>query len=255
MIDYNEELLTPTAFIQSTHNTVGAQIALLLQCHHYNNTFVHNGFSFESALLDAILLLKENGMQHVLAGGVDEITNTSFEILSRFGLYKKNIAADLYHNKDKGTIAGEGAFFFLLSNLASEKNMATLQAVDFFYQPENTNTVQQKIITFLSAQHLKTEDIDVVITGRNGDIKNDAVYDAVEPTVFAGKTVVSFKHLCGEYPTAGSFALWMAALMIKDGKLPQALSAQDTGNKKIKTVLVYNHYLNEHHSLFLLTAC
>ncbi len=58
MIDYKEELLTPTAFIQSTHNTVGAQIALLLQCHNYNNTFVQSGFSFEDALLDAVILRK-----------------------------------------------------------------------------------------------------------------------------------------------------------------------------------------------------
>src|SRR5215475_8165928 len=30
MVENKEELLTPTAFIQSTHNTVGAQIALML---------------------------------------------------------------------------------------------------------------------------------------------------------------------------------------------------------------------------------
>ena len=30
---------TPTAFIQSTHNTIGAQIGLMLQCHNYNNAF------------------------------------------------------------------------------------------------------------------------------------------------------------------------------------------------------------------------
>ena len=40
MIELNEELLPPTAFIQSTHNTVSAQIALMLACHNYNNTFV-----------------------------------------------------------------------------------------------------------------------------------------------------------------------------------------------------------------------
>ena len=50
MIEYNEEMFTPTAFIQSTHNTIGAQIGLMLQCHNYNNAFVHSGFSFESAL-------------------------------------------------------------------------------------------------------------------------------------------------------------------------------------------------------------
>ncbi len=64
MIGQQEEMLPPTAFIQSTHNTVGGQIALLFQCHGYNNTFVHRGFSFESALLDAMLLLRENEAEH-----------------------------------------------------------------------------------------------------------------------------------------------------------------------------------------------
>ena len=41
IVEQNEELLPPTAFIQSTHNTVGAQIALMLKCHSYNNNFVH----------------------------------------------------------------------------------------------------------------------------------------------------------------------------------------------------------------------
>ena len=90
MIDYKEEMLTPTAFIQSTHNTVGAQIALLLQCHNYNNTYVQSGFSFESALLDALMLLKENEMNNVLVGAADEITKASHAILERFGLYKND---------------------------------------------------------------------------------------------------------------------------------------------------------------------
>jgi 3-oxoacyl-(acyl-carrier-protein) synthase len=51
MVEYNEELLTPTAFIQSTHNTIGAQIGLMLQCNNYNNTFVHRGFSFEKRFI------------------------------------------------------------------------------------------------------------------------------------------------------------------------------------------------------------
>src|SRR5690606_5551866 len=57
MVEQQEEMLTPTAFIQSTHNTVAGQIALLLQCHGYNNTFVNRGFSFENALLDAMMIL------------------------------------------------------------------------------------------------------------------------------------------------------------------------------------------------------
>jgi len=104
MEEQHEEMLTPTAFIQSTHNTIGAQIALLLQCHSYNNTFVHRGLSFETALLDAMMLLEENAATTVLAGAADEITDYSHAILSRFGLYKNEIGnnKDLYSTKTKG---------------------------------------------------------------------------------------------------------------------------------------------------------
>src|SRR5690554_6229467 len=50
IIENDEEFLTPTAFIQSTHNTVAAQIALQLQCKSFNFTYVNGGNSFESAL-------------------------------------------------------------------------------------------------------------------------------------------------------------------------------------------------------------
>ena len=50
LIDNNEQFLTPTSFIQSTHNTVGGQIALGIQCKGYNFTYVHSSVSFESSL-------------------------------------------------------------------------------------------------------------------------------------------------------------------------------------------------------------
>ena len=59
IIENKEQFLTPTSFIQSTHNTVGGQIALLLKCNNYNFTYVHRGFSFETCVLDALMLLKD----------------------------------------------------------------------------------------------------------------------------------------------------------------------------------------------------
>jgi len=257
MIDYNEELLTPTAFIQSTHNTVGAQIALLLQCHNYNNTFVHRGFSFESALLDAILLLKENEMNNVLVGAADEITNSSHGILTRFGLYKSQINQQTFYTSNtKGTAAGEGAFFFLLSNKVSEKNIAKLAATEFFYAPENKEAIEKNIISFLTANSLTINDVDVVITGRNGDKNNDAIYNGLDKTVFANSEVINYKHLCGEYPTATSFALWLASVIIKEGSVPEdLLNRQQSSSGNIKNILIYNHYMMEHHSLLLIRAC
>src|SRR6202000_3232451 len=89
IVEQDEELLPPTAFIQSTHNTVAAQIALMLQCHEYNNTFVHKGISFESALIDALMLLNEQEADNILVGGTDDMVDTSFKVLTRLGLYRR----------------------------------------------------------------------------------------------------------------------------------------------------------------------
>jgi 3-oxoacyl-[acyl-carrier-protein] synthase II len=216
MIERNEELLQPAAFIQSTHNTVGAQIALMLGCTGYNTTFVHRGFSFESALLDAILLLADEEAETVLLGGVDEITETSRALLARFGLYRR-------------TIAGEGAAFFLLTGQPSSGNDARLDGFETFYRPDVGGEVEQRLMSFLSSKGLAPGDIDLIISGDNGEIGG---------ALFPGKPDLSYKQLCGEYPTSASFALWLAAQRIRSG---------------VGRVLIYHQYLGIYHSVYLLS--
>ena len=55
LIANEERMLNPTPFIQSTFNTVGAQIALLRGLHCYNTTYANRWTSFENALTDAAL--------------------------------------------------------------------------------------------------------------------------------------------------------------------------------------------------------
>lgn len=255
MVEFNEELLTPTAFIQSTHNTIGAQIGLLLQCNNYNNAFVHRGFSFESALLDGMMLLKEGDAANVLVGAIDEITNTSHTILNRLGLYKQGDVSnlDIYESITRGTIAGEGSSFFLLATAPSVTDYAKLEGLHTFYKPAATEVVERQITSFLEAHSISMQDVDLVIAGRSGDKKPDKIYHELDKTVFSDKEIVNYKHLCGEYPTASAFAMWLAATTIKNGKLPAALN-HDT-DKTIKRILIYNHYLGIHHSLMLLAAC
>lgn len=255
VIKRNEELPPPTAFIQSTHNTVGAQIALILKCHNYNNTFVHNGFSFESALLDALLLLKEKEVDNVLVGSVDELTDHSFTVLNRLGLYKKSILSnrDLYSSQSKGTIAGEGAAFFLLTNTFTSDTYAVLEGMATFYKPADIKEVENQILSFLSVHHIPIQDLDLVITGRNGDNKQDKIYEQLQKSLFSNNPLISYKNLCGEYPTATSFALWLAANILKTAEVPTFtgyLVEKETVPKKI---LIYNHYQNKYHSLFLVT--
>lgn len=257
MVEFNEELLTPTAFIQSTHNTIGAQIGLMLQCNNYNNAYVHRGFSFESALLDGMLLLKEKEASIVLVGAIDEIIDTSHAVLNRMGLYKQGPVSnmELYQTNAKGTIAGEGSSFFMLASEASATDYAKLDGLHTFYKPTGVQEIENQISSFLEKQSIPVNDIDLVVTGRNGDAASDKIYDQLEQTVFNTVPSVNYKYLCGEYPTASAFAFWLAANTVKQGKAPALLGRNNSADKPVKHVLVYNHYLNIHHSLFLLSAC
>ncbi|MDB5130115.1 beta-ketoacyl synthase chain length factor [Mucilaginibacter sp.] len=253
IIEYHEELLPPTAFIQSTHNTVAAQIALLLKCHNYNNTFVHKGMSFEGALFDAVMLLKEEEANNVLVGGTEEMVDTSFTVLTRLGLYRRFPVSnlDLFKTVSKGTIGGQGAAFCLLSTDISPDNLAELRAVKTLYKPKD---IEEGIAGFLKANFLTITDIDLVINGKNGDINNDEPYKQLEAGLFKETTIANYKHLCGEYPTSSSFALWLASNILKKQVVPEVLLEDNKIVGPPKSVLYYNHYQGKYHSLMLLFA-
>ncbi|HJP62955.1 MAG TPA: beta-ketoacyl synthase N-terminal-like domain-containing protein [Mucilaginibacter sp.] len=253
IVEGNEEMLPPTAFIQSTHNTVAAQIALMLKCHEYNNTFVHKGVSFESALTDAIMLLNEGDADNILAGGTEEMVDTSFKVLTRLGLYKRRPVSNLnlFNEESKGTVGGEGAAFFLLTDKPSPENMAELVALQTLYKPDD---LPDAINSFLSANALQSKDIDLLITGKNGDINNDSIYKELTAGLFKNNAIANYKHLCGEYPVSSSFALWLAANILKKGIVPEVVLERTAGDAAPKKILIYNHYQNKYHSLMLVSA-
>ena len=73
LIANEERMLNPTPFIQSTFNTVGAQIALLRGLHCYNTTYANRWTSFENALTDAALRIGAGLSRAVLVGAFDEM--------------------------------------------------------------------------------------------------------------------------------------------------------------------------------------
>ncbi|MCJ8210562.1 beta-ketoacyl synthase chain length factor [Mucilaginibacter sp. RS28] len=252
LIEMEEEMLSPTAFIQSTHNTVAAQIALAIKCHAYNNTFVHKSFSFESALMDAAMLLAEGEAKEVLTGGVDEITDINYAIFNRFNIFKKGDFknTDLYNSNTSGTIAGEGAAFFVLGKEPAANDLARLDAFRTIYKPID---IKQDILKFLDEAGCPLKEVDLVLTGRNGDPRTDAPYDLLSSGLFANLPVANYKHLCGEYPVASSFALWLAAQIVSQGQVFPALAIQ--ANVSPKRILIANNYQDKYWSLMLLSQC
>jgi len=254
MILSKEEFLAPTPFIQSTHNTFSAQIALLLKCHGYNLTYVHRGFSFETAVIDSLMQMSSQTTRSVLLGCADELTDHSFQIQFRLGLWKRKPVDNLklYDEPTKGTLAGEGVSFFLIEPGKSSSTYAILQDCSLLFRPQQPTEIVQWIGEFLKDNHLKTGEIDLVLTGMNGDRKGDQIYRKVISTLFTTTPAGCFKHLCGEYPTATGFATWLAAKTLRKQSVPETVFPSLTP-RSLRSILIYNHYLGINHSLILLT--
>lgn len=230
LIENEERMLNPTPFIQSTFNTIGAQIALFRQIHAYNMTYVHRGLSFESALLDAMLKIWE-GADNILVGAIDEMTDTSYAIQQRLGLLK-------------GMQAGEGSQFFLLSREAGEHPLAEIIGIDTFAGQQTAEEINTRISCFLQRNGLKAQDIHWLMTGKSAEkeraCKGNAIYEELlNSSLFSSSIHLGFKHECGEYPTASAYAVWKA--------VKEAQQYDRTTN-----ILIYNHHHSINHSLILI---
>jgi 3-oxoacyl-[acyl-carrier-protein] synthase II len=251
-----EQFLAPTSFIQSTHNTIAGQIALLLKCNAYNYAYVHRNFSFENALLDTLMMLGEQPEHKILLGGVDEITRVSYDIMQRLGIYKNasGLTPEVFQNRTEGSIAGEGSTFFVLSN-QSDKAYASVNGVKIFYKPNDEAETQNQIKGFIAEQGLMVSEIDAVIMGYSSDSNSDKIYDVVSTEIFGQNNVLYYKHLCGEYFTSSAFAMWAAANIIKHQTVPEAIKYRFIAEIPLKNILIYNQYKNAEHSLIHLSAC
>lgn len=255
IIDNNEEFLTPTSFIQSTHNTVGGQIALGLQCKAYNFTYVNGAVSFETALLDAKMQIENEEANSILVGGIDETGSHTIELYKLINLIKKESDQpySVLNPITKGAVFSEGANFFVLENKKKESTYAFVQAISIINTLE-VDEVGHYITSFLNTHNLKVSDLDAVVLGNNGDVEFDDYYN-VSDTVFNEIPQVYYKHLSGEYNTASSFGFWVASNIIKTQKIPQVASKNALYKEEYETVLLYNQYRGKDHSLIVLKRC
>lgn len=256
MIRDKEKFLKPTHFIQSTHNTISSQIAITLGCKGYNNTYIHRGVSFENALFDATLLFKRESIQSALLTGSDEMTPNYFTLLKRLNYWKEIVPDTLQITRDKksvGSFSGEASVSFMLSSEKKDNSYAIIKALDLFYKP--TTSINEKIEHFIKEAGLSVEDIDVYLTGMNGDTENDAIYTEIGETVFSKEKVAYYKNICGEFYTSAAYGLKVAANALSKGVFPSHTMWNEKEKKNVSYVLLHNHFQGKDHSLILLSKC
>ncbi|MBN2165429.1 MAG: beta-ketoacyl synthase chain length factor [Marinilabiliaceae bacterium] len=215
LINDKEELPNPTSFIQSTHNTIAGQLAVLLSCKSYNFTFSQMHNSFECALLDATLLLKEMKGKNVLVGGVDELIPVVFNMIKNY---------DCYSNSK----LGEGAGFFVLS---TEKSAVCLDGVKII------NNCEVDFDKELNHFSLSKNDIDMVIGGNTSDADNS--YNSFS-NYFENIPYVWYKPFVGEFGTVSSIALWIGVKAIEEQSVPLCWFRNGIMPTSIRRILIYN---------------
>jgi 3-oxoacyl-[acyl-carrier-protein] synthase II len=257
MYEFQERLINPTHFIQSTHNTISSQIAIMLKCHNYNNTYVHRGFSFESALLDGMLLLQEGLAETALIGGVDALTEDHYKNFTLINRWRNNDHGSLkmIEHPGEGIIPGEGSAHFVISSQPADNTYAVIDGIELIYKPASIAEIISKCRAMLDKHGLGADDIDLVLLGNNGDTKTDQYYQDFSSSLFADTPTATFKHLCGEYDTASAFALWLSAMIIKNQTIPPVIMSGNNGYRSsaISHLLIYTHHRGDQHALMLLS--
>ncbi|MDQ1857990.1 beta-ketoacyl synthase N-terminal-like domain-containing protein [Chryseobacterium sp. WLY505] len=252
VIDNHEEFLTPTFFIQSTHNTVAGQIALGLQCHAYNFTYVNTSSSLEFSLLDAQLQINDGEAENVLVGSTDEQTDRTMELYCLNNTIKKeaDLPVDYLNSNTDGVIWGEGASFFVVGKDKTENSYAKLKNIHISNTIE-LSEVQDFIQKFLVQNNLSTHDIDAVILGFSGDAQSDMYYTKAMD-LFPDSAQLYYKHLSGEFNTASGFSTFIACHILKEQQIPEVMMINSEKKENIKNILLYNHLGGDDHSLVLL---
>lgn len=249
MVAQDEQMLTPTAFIQSTHNTVAGQIALLTGCYGHNLTYTQRGHSFEHAVLNTQLYLHQHPDHQMLVGGIDELTDSSFALMQRADVYAQEALTPdaVLNGSGNGTLAGEGSSFFLASTKFKPGSLCIRRLTTF--TADNPASALSKVSAFVS-EH-STDAFNTVVTGRNGAESTNVFYSGLSDILSTDTPQLAFKHLCGEYPASSAFALGALLNAVKHG-LPDAMII-NTRPDRFGHILFVNQFLN-HYSCWHIEA-
>ena len=209
-------ILSPTSFILSTHNTIAGQISLALDNPGYNTTYTQGSLSFEHALLDAWLGLKENRFHSLVVGAADEVCTPLYNIGKKLG----DSSIDP---------AGGGSFFVLgATELPESVRLMGVQAISF------SKDILRSIQEFLKTSGVSTEQISMVIHSCGGNALREEI-----SSLIPSAEMLFLPDLVGYYLTNSAFGLHFGMDAIQQG-----------GNKGF--VLVINQIWPENLGLMLL---
>ena len=262
-----EQLLKPTYFMQSTHNTISSLVAIQTKNYNYNATYAHKGISFESALHDAWLQFHLGKIGSALVGCHDEMTETFHSIMKKGGVMGQDdercgevaVSVVLSNNpvsqvvEPVETPSQSQSALRTFDGPQRPQALCRLTGLKMLHQP-TMNNLMDAVTTMLQSADRSLADVDYILTGISGNHENDKAYLAESKTLFGDKPLLKYKHLFGENFTASGLGFYVAAQCLKAGRVPAHLfvNTDDISNKKPACILLFNHSDGKDYTLTLL---
>lgn len=233
MVREGEQMLKPTQFMQSTHNTASSLIGIHTHSQGYNSTYSQKGLSFDCALYDAWLQFRLAKIETALVGGHDEMTPV-FESFMRKAEHLL-----------EGEICSESAVSLLLSNAPQSPALCTLEGLVIMDRPEPEELA--------AAIESLTADCQpqAIMTGMSGNRENDKQYDFLD-RVLPGVAKLQYKPLFGVNFSSSGIGFYAAACCIKNGVVPSGLTMNGVPFAIHDGLLVVNAVEGRHYSIALL---
>ena len=231
LVREGEQLLKPTQFMQSTHNTASSLIGIHTKCHGYNSTYSQKGFSFDSALYDAWMQFRIGRIESALVGSHDEMSPVFSGFVRKAGHVKE------------GEICSEAAVSVLLAD-SGDAAYCSLEGVKLFDRPSQ-DTLRQVLADMTAGG------IDAVMTGMSGNAENDSWYGFLD-AMLPGVPQLRYKPLFGVNFSSSAIGFYASACCLKKGSVPAVLTASGKAIDCRKGILVVNVVEGRHYSLALL---
>ena len=216
MTTNGEKALSPTFFMQSTHNTVGSAVAIYTKTHGYNTTYSQGQLSFDLALQDAFVQMRLGDIATALVGGYDETVESYFQLLAKTG-FVGGVGMVPY---------GDVAVSVLITADKRADHLCELAGTTTVRCPALSD-MRSALDTMLHDAGMTTADVSAFMTGINGNEANDRFYTEMANELFPGKPLLHYKHLFGENYTASAFGVYAAAHCLKAGAIPASLFVQE----------------------------
>ena len=238
-----EQLLKPTYFMQSTHNTISSLVGIKMKCNGYNITYAHKELSFESAMYDAWLQFRLRMIDSALVGGHDEMTPSYFKLLEKAGYLGQ-----------ESELAGETAVSFVIGLKPKDKHLCRFGGIRMMYCPDKEE-ISRQLHELLDSANVPMDDVSGVLTSMNGNAGHDAYISKLCGNLFSDIPLLRYKHLFGESYTASGLGLYVAATCLSKGRIPESLYVDATSCKplKPKALLLLNTTDEKCCSLMLVT--